>query len=194
MPRFAKLPSPRPRKSLVMLVAAVMGVATALLVGVAVAKTFTLQVAKNARVSNQSGSIKHENIAATSRGFAVYELTGDSQRHPECTKASGCFKFWPPVTVSSARVLSKAAGVSGKLGVWHRNGFVQVTLGGHPIYRFAPDTQRHVAGGEGIHGFGGTWHVVRAAASTPSGTTTMTTSTPSTTTTTTPTCLYPPCY
>ena len=180
-----------------MLVAAVMGFATAVLVGVAVAKTFTLQVAKNAQVTNQAGSTKRENIATTSRGFAVYQLTGDSKHHPECTKNKGCFKFWPPVTVSSAKMLSKAAGVTGKLGVWHCDGFFQVTLAGHPVYRFAPDSQRHVATGEGIRSFGGTWHAVRAAASAPSGTTTMTTSTPSTTTTTTtttPTCLYPPCY
>ena len=116
----------------------------------------SLQVARSARVTDQSGVTKHESIATTSRGFAVYELTADSSRHPECTQASGCFTVWPPVTVSSAKALSKATGVNGKLGVWHRNGFVQVTLGGHPLYRFAHDTQRHVATGEGIHGFGGT--------------------------------------
>ena len=194
MTPFAHRPHLCRRRCVVMLVAAVMGFATAVLVGVAVAKTFTLQVAKNAQVTNQSGSTKRENIAVTSRGFAVYDLTGDSKHHPKCTKNGGCFKFWPPVTVSSPKLLSKAAGVTGRLGVWHRNGFFQVMLAGHPIYRFAPDSQKRVATGEGIRSFGGTWHVVRAA-SQPSGTTTMTTSTPSTTTMTTPTtCLYPPCY
>jgi predicted lipoprotein with Yx(FWY)xxD motif len=205
MTPFAKLTQVPRRRSVAMLVAAVAGFATAALVGVAVAKTFTLQVANNAQVINQTGSTKHENIAATSRGFAVYDLTGDSKHHPKCTKNNGCFKFWPPVTVSSPRTLSKAAGVTGALGVWHRDGFFQVTLAGHPVYRFEPDSQRHVATGEGIRSFRGTWHVIRSA-STPSGTTTMTTSTtsspstpstpstPTTTTTTPTTCLYPPCY
>jgi predicted lipoprotein with Yx(FWY)xxD motif len=192
----------RPR-SLAMLVAAVMGVATAVLVGVAVAKTFTLQVAKNAKVTNQTGSTKRENIAVTPRGFAVYELSGDSKHHPKCTKSNGCFTFWPPVTVKSAKTLSKPAGVSGRLGVWRRNGFLQLTLAGHPLYRFEQDSRRDVATGEGIHGFGGTWHVVKAAGmpvSTPTTTTststTTTTTTPTTTTTTTPPppCVYPPCY
>ena len=81
-------------------IAALTGFAVAALVGVAAANTFTLQVAKGAKVTNQSGSTVRENIVVNSRGFAVYDLTGESKTHPECTKAEGCFKFWPPVTVS----------------------------------------------------------------------------------------------
>jgi predicted lipoprotein with Yx(FWY)xxD motif len=198
MTPFAKLPHLFRPRSLAVLLAAVLGVATAALVGVAVAKTFTLQVATNAKVTNQTGVTKRENIAVNSRGFAIYDLTGDSKRHPKCTKTNGCFKFWPPVTVSSPKVPSKPAGVTGALGVWRRDGFFQLTIAGRPVYRFAPDSQRHVATGEGIRSFGGTWHVVKAAKA-PNGTTTTTTTTtmttPSTTTmTTTTTCLYPPCY
>jgi predicted lipoprotein with Yx(FWY)xxD motif len=195
-----------------MLLAALAGVATAALVGVALAKTFTLHAAANGKVINQTGMITSENIVVNGRGFAVYDLTGDSKRHPECTKASGCFRFWPPVTVSSPAKLSEGSGVKGRLGVWRRDGFFQVTLGGRPVYGFAPDNQAHVATGEGVKSFGGTWHVIKAAGS-PIGTTTMatTTSTSSTTTTTATTtstssttssttttmtmpCLYPPCY
>ena len=206
----------RPRSAAILL-AALGGFATAALVGVALAKTFTLHAATNSKVTNQMGMTTTENIVVNARGFAVYELTGDSKRHPECTKASGCFRFWPPVTVSSPTRLSKGPGVTGRLGVWRRNGFFQVTLGGHPVYRFAGDTQRRVATGEGIRSFGGTWHVSKAAGSatgttttstatgtttmptttsTTTGTTTMatTTSTSSTTTTMTTPCLYPPCY
>jgi predicted lipoprotein with Yx(FWY)xxD motif len=189
MPRLKNIHGARRRRSAAMLVAAVAGFATAALVGVAIAKTFTLQVAKNAKVTNTIGMTTRKNIVVNSRSHAIYDLTGDSQNHPECTKAKGCFQLWPPITVSSAKQLSKAPGIKGKLGIWHRNGFLQVTLAGHPLYRFAPDTQKNVATGEGIHSFGGTWHVVKASASgTGGGTTTMTT------TTTTPSCLYPPCH
>lgn len=176
---------------------ALAGFATAALVGVAIAKTFTLHVAKNAKVTNQSGMTKSEGIVVTSSGRAVYALSGDSKTHPKCTKANGCFRFWPPVTVSSPKKLSKAPGIAGKLGTWHRNGFFQVTLNGHPLYRFALDSQPNHATGEGIMSFGGTWHAVKDPSSA-SGSTSMpggTTSTMTTTTmTTTPTCLYPPCY
>ncbi len=171
-------------------IAVTAGFAAAALVGVALAKAFTLQVAKNARVTNQSGTTKSENIAVNSRGFAVYTLTGDSKSHPKCTKANGCFTFWPPLKVSSPKQLSKATGIKGKLGVWHRDGFFQVTLAGHPLYRYAGDTQRHSATGEGVVSFGGTWHVQTAAGSMGASATTPTTTM---TTTTTMTCLYPPC-
>jgi predicted lipoprotein with Yx(FWY)xxD motif len=184
----------------VTLVAAVAGFATAALVGVALAKTFTLQVAKNAKVTNTTGTTAHENIVVNSRGRAAYVLTGDSKHHAECTKAGGCFKFWPPVKVSSAKKLSKVRGVKGKLGVWHRDGFFQVTLGGHPLYTFAGDTQKHAATGEGIRSFGGTWHVIKASnakGSTTTSSTTTSTTTPTTTTyptTTTTPCPKVPCY
>ena len=192
MTRFLRPVRSPDTKVVVAVIAATAGVAAAALVGVALAKTLTLQVAKNAKVTNQSGTTKRENIAVNSRGFAVYTLTGDSKSHPECTKASGCFSFWPPLKVSSAQQLSKAGGITGRLGVWHRNGFLQVTLAGHPLYGYAADTQRHTANGEGVRSFGGTWHVEKAAGST-SGSPTTTSTTTTTTTTTTPSCLYPPC-
>ena len=178
------------------LVVAIAGFATAALIGVAGAKTFTLQVASNAKVVNAKTGASADESIATFRGFAVYLLTGDSKGHPECTKAGGCFRVWRPVTVSSAKKLSKAPGINGKLGVWRRDGVLQVTLGGHPLYRYAPDTHKRVATGEGIRSFGGTWHVIKTSNSTGTTTQTMTTGTSTTQTTTTNTtttpCPYPP--
>jgi predicted lipoprotein with Yx(FWY)xxD motif len=164
-------------------IAAVAGLASAALVGLAVAKTLTLQVAKGASVTDQSGSIKTESIVVNAKGRAVYTLSGDTTRHPKCTKASGCFSFWPPVTVSSAKGLSKAAGVKGKLGTFKRNGIIQVTLSGRPLYTFANDHKRAAATGEGVNAFGGVWHVVKdASGGSSSGSTQPTTSTSTTTT------------
>lgn len=177
-------------------VAAVAGLGVAALVGVAVARSFTLRVAKNATVVSPAGSAR-ENIVVNSRGRAVYELSGDTRHHPKCTKANGCWSFWVPVKVASAHKLSKAHGIKGRTRVWRRGAFLQVTLAGHPLYTYTGDHQRDVAMGEGIRTFGGTWHVMKAGpAKAPTGstpqppTTTGTTTTP--TTTTTP-CLYPPC-
>ena len=156
-------------------VAAAVGLAV--LASVVMAKTFTLQVAKNAEVSNQSQQTVHENIVVNSGGRAVYELSGDSQSHPKCTKANGCFALWPPVKVASKSSLSKAPGVSGKLGIWKRNGFNQVTLSGHPLYTFSYDTAKDHATGQGVKGFGGTWSVVKAAMSSSGSTGTGTTTT-----------------
>lgn len=161
----------RRRRSAATLIAGAVAAAMLAVAGIAIAKTFTLNIAKNATVTNMTTMVtKHENIAVNGKGFAVYWLSGDSKSHPECTKAKGCFKFWPPVTAASAKALSKAPGISGKLTSWKRDGFTQAVLGGHPIYTFAPDTKKHDATGDHVVGFGGTWHVVTASGSTSANT------------------------
>jgi predicted lipoprotein with Yx(FWY)xxD motif len=195
MTRFLRPGPTRGRRLIAAVIAAAGGFAAAALVGVALAKSFTVQAVANGKVTNQSGATKTENIAGNSRGFALYTLSGDSRSHPKCTKANGCVSFWPPLTVASAKKLSKGPGIRGKLAVWHHDGSFQVTLAGHPLYRYAADRQRHDATGEGVRSFGGIWHVVSAAGSA-GGTGTMptTTTTTMTTTTTTSSCAYPPCY
>lgn len=142
-------------------------VAVAAFVTAAVAASFTLKVAKHAKVTNfVSHAVTHPNVVVNSKGMVVYTLTGDSKKHPECVKSNGCLAIWPPVTVSSIKRLSRASGVKGKLGTWKRNGFIQVTLDGHPLYTFVEDTHKGVAVGEGIVHFGGTWHVRMAKGST----------------------------
>jgi predicted lipoprotein with Yx(FWY)xxD motif len=197
MNRFRQLFHSRGAKRGVIAVVLLTGSLLVALVAVAVAKSFVLQIAKTAKVTNQSGSTARENIVVTPRGHAVYTLSGDSKRHPKCTKSNQCFSFWPPVTVSSSKKMSKPAGIKGKLGVWRRNGLRQLTLAGHPLYRFATDTSRDHATGEGIKTFGGTWHVIEtkgsATRSMPAPPTTTTTTTTSSTTTSTSTpCVY--CY
>jgi predicted lipoprotein with Yx(FWY)xxD motif len=153
-----------------LMVVGVAGVATVLLVSAALATTTsTLQVARSAKVTNAAGSTTTENIVVNSRGRAVYYLTGDSKSHPECTMANHCFHFWPPVTVTSASALSKASGVKGTLSVWHRNGFFQVILAGHPLYTYAGDHARQAATGQGARGFGGTWYVNKVGSSSSGG-------------------------
>ena len=154
------------------------------MVSAAVVPKPTLQLAKHASVTDQASRMTVESIVVNYCGRAVYELSGDSARHPECTQAKGCFQFWPPLEVSSRKSLHKATGITGKLGIWRRNGFLQVTLNGHPLYRFFRDSRARVATGEGITGFGGTWHVVRGPVTSPSQGTPNPTSTSSTTTTT----------
>lgn len=171
------------------------GFATAALVGVAAATTFTLNVAKNAKVTNQQMVTKHEAIAVGAKNHAVYTLSGDKKSHPECTMKNGCFKFWPPVTVAPGKHPTKAAGIKGKLSLWNRDGFSQVLLNGHPLYYFKFDTKGADATGEGIVSFGGTWHVVKADPSAGGSTSTAnTTTTMSTGTTNTVPCVPYPGY
>lgn len=189
MPRLSDFVHLRRRAAIS--VASAAGIAVASVAGVAVAKSFTLQVAKGAKVADSvTMTTTHEPIIVDSGGFAVYYLTGESIHHPLCTSMV-CLAVWPPVKVSSAKQLSKAPGITGKLGTWRRDGFLQVTLNGHPLYTFAPDHQKHVADGQAINSFGGTWFVVPPSAAFKGASRPATTTKPSTsttpTTTTTPT-------
>ncbi len=192
----------RARSATIALIAAAAGFGAAAMAGITSARTFTLQEAMHAPVTNQSHATAHANIVVNSKAKAVYFLTGDTRTHSECTKANHCFTFWPPVTVASRASLSAAPGVTGKLGLWKRDGFLQVTLNGHPLYTYAGDLEPRNATGEGVVSFGGTWHVRRAGSTAaPGGTTTSTTSRTTTSTTTSTTtmstmtttsCAYPP--
>jgi predicted lipoprotein with Yx(FWY)xxD motif len=153
----------RPRRVALILVTALAGVATAALVSIAVAKTFTLEIAKNAKVSDMGAMSQTATIVVTSSGRAVYTLSGDSKTHQKCTKAQ-CWGFWPPVTVAAGKKATVQKGIKGKVGVWHHSGINQVTLGGHPLYRFYLDKSKDNAHGDGIVAFGGTWHIVKASA------------------------------
>ncbi len=167
----------RPRPT-VLIVAALAGAALAALAGMALAKRKpTVSTARNASLG--------ETILVDGRGLTLYTLSGETIHHLKCTKADSCFPFWPPETVKSARTkLSLPAGVRGKLTTLHRNGFFQLVLGGHPLYRFAPDDNvKGSARGEGIVSFGGTWHVVKESAAKKQ---TVTTTTTTTTTATSP--------
>ena len=104
--------------------------------------------------STITGYASHS-IIVSADGHAVYELSGDSAKHPECNNA-GCLSAWPAVTAKHP----SEKGISGKLGVWHHHGIYQVTLNGHPLYNYAGDSSSGQANGNGQQSFGGTWWVL----------------------------------
>lgn len=133
-------------------------------------------------VSEASNSTLKENVVVDGHGRTLYALHPESIHHVLCRSRS-CFEAWPPLTVRSASVKLEAGhGVEGRLGLLHRSdGKLQVTLRGMPLYRFAGDSAKGQASGEGIRTFGGTWHAVKAEAhssTAPTGTTSPTTNTP----------------
>ena len=160
MPRPARLKSRGSRvhrltRSNLIALGAVL-VAVASITGVAVAASTTLGTHK---VTIKGTS---KTVVVDSRGATLYTLSGETARHLKCV-SSKCFRAWPPYKVSATAKLTKSTGVSGPLSKLHRAGFYQVMLGGHPLYRFAPDMgKKGSALGEGITAFGGTWHVVAA--------------------------------
>ena len=108
---------------------------------------------------------KNKTVVVNSGGVTLYTLSGEfvGRRTTLKCQTQACFGFWPPYKVSASEKLTKTRAVRGSLGKLRRvrGGFSQVTLDGHPLYRFAGDNNKKgSATGEGVKSFGGTWHVV----------------------------------
>lgn len=177
--------------------AAAAGAAVALATGMAFGSSFTLSAHKNVHVTNDPTKMfrvkpvnTHEAVAVGPSGYAVYTFQGETTHHLICKSkgGTGCLGFWPPVQVKSAKGISKAPGIKGKLGTFNRSGVgLQVTLNGQPLYYFLPDIQSHNKGqavGDELKTFGSIWHIVTAGSA--QGTRSSQPTMPPTTTTTTP--------
>ena len=173
--------------------------AAALVATMAAASSFSLRVEKNVHVTNdptKAFRVKavntHESVAVGPAGHAVYTFQGETTHHLLCTGANGCLGFWPPVQVKSAKGVSAAHGIKGKLATFKRKGFgLQLTLNGQPLYYFSPDLMSHnkaQAVGDELKTFGSIWHIVKADPAVTRGPTSPQPTTP-TTPSTTPT--YP---
>jgi predicted lipoprotein with Yx(FWY)xxD motif len=102
-------------------------------------------------------TVKHD-VLVNATGHAVYLLTGDSSKHPECT-STACLGNWPAVT-SSAKKPMVGKEVTGKVAIWRHGGINQVTINGHPLYTYVADSSPGQATGNGQNSYGGIWKVL----------------------------------
>jgi predicted lipoprotein with Yx(FWY)xxD motif len=180
--RLIRFVAGRPRRSATAL-AAVIGAVALVMAGLAVAKSFTLKVARNVHVTNTPTAMfrvkavdTHEAVAVGPSGYAVYTFQGETTHHIICKKtnsmATNCWGFWPPVSPSGAGAVTKQSGISGKLGTFKNHGVTQLTLNGQPLYYFTPDIMgknKHQATGDELKTFGSIWHIVKASGAAKAG-------------------------
>ncbi len=125
-------------------------------------------------VRTSANATLKETVVVSPAGRTLYALSPESIHHLLCREAY-CLEIWPPLLLPHGAKLLAGKGVQGKLGLLRRpGGRMQVTLRGKPLYRFAEDHKAGEAHGEGLESFGGTWHVVTAAATAPVASTPMT--------------------
>jgi predicted lipoprotein with Yx(FWY)xxD motif len=141
----------------------VMGIGVVALALAAPLTAMALATGAPIRVSSASNSALGEQVTVDAHGRTLYALSPETMHHLLC-KSSECVKFWPPFTVRSSKTkLTGAPGVHGHLAIFRRsNGVLQVTLGGLPLYHYSGDHAAGEANGQGIHSFGGAWHVISA--------------------------------
>jgi predicted lipoprotein with Yx(FWY)xxD motif len=92
-------------------------------------------------------------------GHALYTHTDDAGNAVDCTGA--CATTWPPLTVAAGAKVKAPKGVKQLTAASDTH---QVSSHGLPLYRFSGDTKAKEAKGDGVQGFGGTWHVVTVKA------------------------------
>jgi predicted lipoprotein with Yx(FWY)xxD motif len=99
-------------------------------------------------------------VLVAANGRTVYLLTADHGTKSTCY--GQCAAAWPPL-IATKPTASHGVKAS-KLGTTkRRDGRLQVTYGGHPLYYFIQDKESGDVNGQGIVHFGGAWWVVSAA-------------------------------
>ncbi|MGW3248318.1 hypothetical protein [Streptomyces sp. NPDC001070] len=89
---------------------------------------------------------------------ALYRFDADSADPSQSHCNDACAAQWPPVTVQQGGNVYLAGVERDQVGaIRRRDGQVQVTVGGMPVYRFAGDTKPGDLNGQGV---GGTWFAV----------------------------------
>jgi predicted lipoprotein with Yx(FWY)xxD motif len=92
------------------------------------------------------------------KGRTLYLFEKDKTKKSTCSGA--CATAWPPLLTSGK---AKAAGKAKRslLGTTKRkDGKLQVTYKGHPLYFFYLDSKAGDTKGEGVNGFGAEWYVL----------------------------------
>jgi predicted lipoprotein with Yx(FWY)xxD motif len=92
-------------------------------------------------------------LVTDQNGMTVYRLDTDPTAPPRSTCLDDCAKLWPPVLLPAAgsvRVVGIDSVLLGKLTRPDRT--VQLTLAGHPLYRFTGDAAPGDTTGNGLAG------------------------------------------
>ncbi len=99
-------------------------------------------------------------ILVDAKGFTVYDFHKDKGTASSCY--GGCAAVWPPVLSEGAPQSGEGA-MASKLGTTKRkDGTVQVTYAGHPLYTYEADKKPGEANGNDFSSFGAEWYALKA--------------------------------
>jgi predicted lipoprotein with Yx(FWY)xxD motif len=174
-----------PKKFILAAVAALALAAAGVTAAAAVANP---QSFRSLAASSSAGTVtlhktKLGKVLATRTGMTLYLFKVDKNGKSACY--GQCATYWPPLLKKGK--LTAGTGLKQRLlrTTKRRNGTLQVTYAGHPLYRFKLDKTAGQVAGQGQDFFGGKWWALsaagRAVTKSPSTTTNTTTTTPTTT-------------
>ncbi|MFL5872585.1 MAG: hypothetical protein ACJ75T_03785 [Solirubrobacterales bacterium] len=99
-------------------------------------------------------------------GIILVDLSGhtlytfEKDRGGKSTCYGSCAKTWPPA-LTEGKPRAGGAALPAKVGATKRkDGTVQLTYAGHPLYRYSQDRSAEI-NGNGVESFGGEWYAIR---------------------------------
>ena len=95
------------------------------------------------------------------KGMSLYLFEKDAQKVSACYDT--CAERWPPLLAAEKPEAGKDANTSLLGTVARKDGSMQVTYNGWPLYYFFKDTKAGESKGQGLKGFGGEWYLVTPA-------------------------------
>ena len=100
-------------------------------------------------------------ILVDSKGLTLYDFPPDKGTTSVCYGA--CAALWPPLLTKGKPTAGPGVRAS-LLGTTKRkDGKLEVTYNGHPLYYFVSDRKRGQTTGQGVNQFGGPWWVISPA-------------------------------
>jgi predicted lipoprotein with Yx(FWY)xxD motif len=105
-------------------------------------------------------------VESLHRGRLIYDLSAhtlyvfDKDKGSTSTCYGACARTWQPA-LAEGETRAGGVAVASKVGTTkRRDGTVQLTYAGHPLYRYFRDRQSDLKG-QGLESFGGEWHAIR---------------------------------
>ena len=112
--------------------------------------------ATRAKLQVRTGKLGH--YIVDGRGMTLYLFEKDKNGKSACYGA--CAQVWAPLITSGKPVVGSGA-VASKIGTTkRRDGTLQATYGGHPLYHYDDDHKPGQTAGEGVKEFGAEWYVL----------------------------------
>lgn len=105
------------------------------------------------------GHTKVGMVLVDSNGLTLYDFHKDKGTTSSCY--GPCAEGWPPVLSEGEPTVGNGASAA-KLGTTERkDGTMQVTYAGHPLYTFVEDKKPGEANGNDVKAFGASWYALK---------------------------------
>jgi predicted lipoprotein with Yx(FWY)xxD motif len=112
---------------------------------------------------NLESTKKFGKILDAPNGWTIYAYSRDSRNKDVCQNNSLCNSLWPPVVTKGSPVAGSGVKQSLLGTIKLKDGKLQVTYNGHPLYTYSADGGPHQTFYVNVFQAGGHWPAVNAA-------------------------------